>query len=114
MPGWLVATDGPLTVALDIEISDDLKKEGVARELINRIQNVRKDSGFEVTDKVKVLIFAPSSDDKKEIASSLSSYEGYVASQTLADSVSLSDTDLDGAADVEWNEGKIRLLVKKQ
>lgn len=51
MPGWLVATEGKLTVALDITITDDLRAEGIARELINRIQNIRKDSGFEVTDK---------------------------------------------------------------
>ncbi len=58
MPGWLVATDGPLTIALDVQISDDLKKEGVARELVNRIQNVRKDSGLEVTDRIDVTILA--------------------------------------------------------
>ena len=61
MPGWLVANDGPLTLALDIEISDELRKEGVARELINRIQNLRKDCGFEVTDKIGVTIFSDSS-----------------------------------------------------
>ena len=56
MPGWLVATEGKLTVALDITITDDLRAEGIARELINRIQNIRKDSGFEVTDKIRVEI----------------------------------------------------------
>ena len=53
MPGWLVASDGPLTLALDITVTDDLRREGTARELINRIQNLRKDSGFEVTDRVR-------------------------------------------------------------
>lgn len=56
MPGWLVASEGKLTVALDITVTEELKAEGVARELINRIQNIRKDSGFEVTDKIRVEI----------------------------------------------------------
>lgn len=56
MPGWLVASEGKLTVALDITLTDDLRAEGVARELINRIQNIRKDSGFEVTDRIRVEI----------------------------------------------------------
>ncbi len=56
MPGWLVATEGKLTVALDITVTEELRREGVARELINRIQNIRKDSGFEVTDKIRVQI----------------------------------------------------------
>ena len=54
IPGWLVANSNGITVALDITISDELRKEGIARELINRIQNIRKDSGFEVTDKITV------------------------------------------------------------
>ncbi len=56
MPGWLVASEGKLTVALDITVTEELKAEGVARELINRIQNIRKDSGFEVTDKIRAEI----------------------------------------------------------
>ena len=56
MPGWLVASEGKLTVALDISLTEELRAEGVARELINRIQNIRKDSGFEVTDKIRVEI----------------------------------------------------------
>ena len=58
MPGWLVASEGPLTLALDIEVSEELKNEGIARELVNRIQNIRKDSGFDVTDKVEVALYA--------------------------------------------------------
>ena len=58
MPGWLVTSEGKLTVALDITVTDDLRREGVARELINRIQNIRKDSGFEVTDRIRVEIEA--------------------------------------------------------
>ena len=63
MPGWLVAGDGPLTVALDVQISEALRKEGIARELVNRIQNLRKDSGFEVTDRINAIIYA----DRKSV-----------------------------------------------
>ena len=56
MPGWLVTNDGRLTVALDITVTDDLLREGIARELVNRIQNLRKSSGFEITDKIRIEI----------------------------------------------------------
>ncbi|MFI3328730.1 MAG: isoleucine--tRNA ligase [Rikenellaceae bacterium] len=79
MPGWLVASEGKLTVALDITLTDDLKREGVARELVNRIQNIRKDSGFEVTDRVNVEIQSVDS-----VVDSMQSYSEYVAAQTLA------------------------------
>ena len=79
MPGWLVATEGKLTVALDITVTDELRAEGVARELINRIQNIRKDSGFEVTDRIRVEIEA-----KELVAPALERFADYVASQTLA------------------------------
>ena len=114
MPGWLVATEGQLTIALDIQISDDLRKEGIARELINRIQNLRKDSGFEVTDKIEVAIFADET-ARKEIGSSLEGYKEYIAAQTLAVSIdleSIADAPA-GAADVEWDEGELRIVLKK-
>jgi isoleucyl-tRNA synthetase len=57
VPGWQVANQGKLTVALDVTITNELKQEGIARELINRIQNLRKDKGFEVTDKINVTAF---------------------------------------------------------
>ena len=79
MPGWLVATEGKLTVALDITITDDLRAEGIARELINRIQNIRKDSGFEVTDKIRVEI-----EQQEFVLPALKSFADYIASQTLA------------------------------
>ncbi len=79
MPGWLVASEGKLTVALDITITDELKAEGVARELVNRIQNIRKESGLEVTDKIRVEIEA-----KEIVAPALESYANYIASQTLS------------------------------
>ena len=82
MPGWLVASEGKLTVALDITLTDDLKMEGVARELINRIQNIRKDSGFEVTDKIEVEIEA-----KDMVKPAIEKYASYIGQQTLAASV---------------------------
>ena len=82
MPGWLVASEGKLTVALDITVTDELRREGVARELINRIQNIRKESGFEVTDKIKVEIEA-----KEIVAPAIEHFAAYIASQTLATEV---------------------------
>lgn len=115
MPGWLVATEGQLTIALDIEITPALKAEGVARELVNRIQNIRKDSGFDVTDKVDVVVYA-SGEDNVQIASALDGYREYLASQTLALSIALEEASaaVEGAAEVEWNEGTIRINVTKK
>jgi len=79
MPGWLVASEGKLTVALDITLTDELRAEGVARELINRIQNIRKDSGLEVTDKIRVEI-----EQKELVADAVARYADYIGSQTLA------------------------------
>ena len=115
MPGWLVSSDGPLTLALDIEVSGELKNEGVARELVNRIQNIRKDSGFDVTDKVDVVIFADNG-DYREIEDSLNSYRDYVSSQTLALSVKLESAGAASAeaVEAEWNEGQIKIAVSRR
>ncbi len=86
IPGWLVANEGTLTVALDIHISEELRQEGVARELINRIQNIRKESGFDVTDKIEVLL-----ERHELISDAVESHGEYIGSQTLARSVSLTD-----------------------
>ncbi|MDY6994804.1 MAG: DUF5915 domain-containing protein, partial [Pseudomonadota bacterium] len=84
IPGWLVANDGKLTVALDVNITDELREEGIAREFINRIQNLRKESNFDVTDKIKVEI-------KKHdlIDRAIEKHKGYIGTQTLARSVDL-------------------------
>ena len=115
MPGWLVASEGALTIALDIEVNDALRAEGVARELVNRIQNIRKDSGFDVTDKVDVLIFADGS-AAEEISASLASYETYLASQTLACSVGFKPLGEAGgnAVSVEWDEDEIKITVTRK
>jgi isoleucyl-tRNA synthetase len=86
IPGWLVANEGTLTVALDINITEELRQEGVARELINRIQNIRKESGFDVTDKIEVLI-----ESHELINDAVESHSNYIGSQTLAKSVMLKD-----------------------
>ena len=114
MPGWLVATEGSMTIALDITITEELKQEGIARELINRIQNLRKSSGFDVTDKIDVKIFADG-EDGAEIAASLANFAQYVAAQTLALSVEAASlADAAGAPEVEWNEGTIRIAVARR
>lgn len=85
MPGWLVATEGKLTIALDINVTEQLREEGIAREFVNRIQNLRKDSGFEVTDKIDVVIESNPVTD-----GAVKAFADYIGSQTLALSVSVS------------------------
>ena len=114
MPGWLVATEGSMTIALDVTITEALRQEGVARELINRIQNLRKTSGFEVTDKIDVKIFADG-EAYEDIMSSLVNFAEYVGSQTLALSVRVDRIAQAGdAAEVEWNDGFIRIAVARR
>jgi isoleucyl-tRNA synthetase len=86
IPGWLVAGAGKLTVALDVTVTEDLRKEGIARELVNRIQNIRKSSGFDITDRINITI-----SDNEQIRSTVSEYKAYIASQVLADSIELAD-----------------------
>ena len=113
MPGWLVASDGPLTLALDITVTDDLKKEGIARELINRIQNLRKGSGFDVTDKIAVNIYADGA-DAEEISGALDSFRDYVSAQTLSRSISVGPvSEKGGASEVEWGDAVIYIAVEK-
>ena len=86
IPGWLVANEGPITVALDINITEELRQEGVARELINRIQNIRKESGFDVTDKIDVLI------EKHDLINgAIETHSKYIGSQTLAENIKLTE-----------------------
>jgi isoleucyl-tRNA synthetase len=87
IPGWLVANEGRFTIALDITLTDELKQEGIARELINRIQNLRKDAGFEVTDKVKISILKHQS-----LIQTIEIHREYIASQTLAREICLVDS----------------------
>ena len=84
IPGWLVANEGNLTVALDITVTDELRLEGIARELVNRIQNVRKSKGFDITDRINVTI-AP--DERTDAA--VNAYSDYIARQVLATSLAV-------------------------
>jgi isoleucyl-tRNA synthetase len=87
IPGWVVANQGTLTVALDITVSEPLWQEGIARELVNRIQNIRKDRGFEVTDKIKLVL------QKNDLAeSAIINFNNYICSETLAESLTISDS----------------------
>ncbi len=86
MPGWLVASEGALTIALDVTISEELREEGIAREIVNRVQNLRKDSGLEVTDRIELSISSNSTTD-----SAVNNWSEYIAAQTLATEVQISD-----------------------
>ena len=100
-------------MALDIEITDDLRREGTARELVNRIQNLRKAADFEVTDRIAVKVFADG-ENYSEIESSLSDFKEYVANQTLAKSVELLPLDkAENAAEVDWSDKSIMISVAK-
>jgi isoleucyl-tRNA synthetase len=101
IPGWLVANDGSLTVALDVTITDELRYEGIAREFINRIQNYRKESGFEVTDKINIMIMKHEALNK-----AIDQHRENIGTQTLADRVQLvDDMDTENARKVELEEG---------
>ena len=107
MPGWLVASEGKLTVAMDITITDSLKKEGLARELINRIQNLRKDKDFEITDRIEVTI-----EKRDDVADALSEFDKYVCEQTLSEKITLVES-LESADEVEWaDDNMLRISIK--
>jgi isoleucyl-tRNA synthetase len=110
LPGWMVAVDGAVTVALDVTLSYELKEEGLARELINRIQNLRKDSGFEVTDKIDVRIA-----DHKVLASAVRNNFDYICSETLATSLELvSEITESNAVQVDVDEEvKTKIYITK-
>ena len=107
MPGWLVANEGKLTVALDITVTDALIREGIARELVNRIQNIRKSNGYEIVDKISIEI-----EGRDEINDAVNEYAGYIASQTLANSVELV-LNLNEATELEFDEYVVKVAVKK-
>ncbi|MEI7676338.1 MAG: DUF5915 domain-containing protein, partial [Bacteroidales bacterium] len=103
IPGWLVANEGRLTVALDITITEELKKEGLARELVNRIQNIRKSSGFEITDKISIKLTR-----HPEIDEAIADYSEYIANQVLANEIVMTDKVDDG---IEMNFEEFILYV---
>jgi len=105
--GWLVANEGALTVALDVTISEDLRKEGIARELVNRIQNLRKDSGFEVTDRIDVQLQSDA-----HVVEAVSSNEAYIKSETLTEDLKIID-QVDNGIEIAFDEVNTRLFIKK-
>ena len=115
MPGWLVATEGQLTVALDIVQTPELIREGNARELIHPIQNLRKESGFDVTDRIETVIYADG-DNYNTIGDALEHFGDYVASQTLSVSLTLERASLapDCAHSIEWDKGTILIYLKRK
>ncbi len=107
IPGWLVANANGITVALDITISDDLRKEGIARELVNRIQNIRKDSGFDVTDKIKVQV-----QKEEHVYEAIVANETYIKSETLTESISFVD-ELQNGIVIEFDAIQTKLAITK-
>ncbi len=105
--GWLVANANGITVALDITITDVLKEEGIARELVNRIQNIRKDSGFDVTDKIKVLL-------QKNIVleKAVQANEHYIKSETLTETLIFED-ELKNGTEIEFDDIKTKIIITK-
>ena len=104
IPGWLVANEGKLTVALEVTITEELKREGIARELVNRIQNIRKSSGFEITDKINIVLSKNPDTD-----GAVNEYNTYICNQVLANSLTLADEVADGT---ELNFDDFSLYVK--
>lgn len=107
IPGWLVANEGKLTVALDITISEELRKEGLARELVNRVQNIRKSNGFDITDKVNIKIL--SSDNINE---AIDEYNEYIANQVLAANVIIVN-EIEDAIELDFEDFKLQVKVTK-
>lgn len=107
MPGWLVANEGKLTVALDITVTDALMLEGIARELVNRIQNIRKSNGYEIIDRILVEI-----EWQEQINDAVNEYAGYIGTQTLADSVKLVK-EIANPTELEFDEYIVKISVNK-
>ena len=110
MPGWLVANNGILTIALDIELTDELIEEGIARELINRIQNLRKSSGLDITDRIAIVL-----EDRPEIHNAVLHCGDYIKSQVLATSLTLSTFDFEqsGLSTIEMDGYNVKINIKK-
>ena len=105
IPGWLVSNEGNLTVALEVELTDELRNEGMARELINRIQNLRKDGGLEITDRIKVTV-----SDAEPVKKAVESFGDYIQTQVLADSIALADND---GLEVDLDVVKVNISIEK-
>ena len=107
VPGWTVANEGALTVALDVEVTDDLRREGVAREIVKKIQAMRKDSGFDIVDRIVVEI-----EHNEATDAAVEQFNGYICNQVLADELKISDS-VDGDSVVELDNATVKLSVRK-
>ena len=107
VPGWTVANEGALTVALDVEVTDDLRREGVAREIVKKIQAMRKDSGFDIVDRIVVEI-----EHNEATDAAVEQFNGYICNQVLADELKISDS-VDGDSVVELDNSAVKLSVRK-
>ena len=105
--GWLVANEGALTVALDVTITDVLRREGIARELVNRIQNLRKDSGFEVTDRINVTL---QKDD--QIVTAVETNIDYIKTETLTEELKIKD-EIEEGIEVAFDDVNTKLFIQK-
>jgi isoleucyl-tRNA synthetase len=108
IPGWTVASKGPLTVALDVTITPELQAEGNAREFINRIQKIRKDNGFELTDRINVIVAAPNG-----MKDSLAMFNSYICAEILADKLEIVPEIQDGTK-IELNDVSLNVIVSKK
>ncbi len=105
IPGWLVSNEGSLTVALEVELNDDLRQEGMAREIINRVQNIRKESGLEITDRINITL-AP----QAEIEKSVAVFGDYIKTQVLADTIVIAPND---GTEVEFDDFNLKIQITK-
>lgn len=108
VPGWTVANDGALTVALDVEVSEDLRQEGIAREIVKKIQTMRKDSGLDITDRIMVTISSNEASDE-----AVRKFSDYISNQVLADSLSVCDT-VDNGEEVEMDNFVLNVGITKK
>jgi isoleucyl-tRNA synthetase len=107
LPGWLVATDGPLTVALDVTLTDELRQEGLARELVNRLQNLRKDSGLEVQDKIRVTL----ADQQPELTAAVAAFGDYIRTETQALALDFA-ADVNGGSVLEFDDYSVPVRLE--
>ncbi|MOA12210.1 Isoleucine--tRNA ligase [compost metagenome] len=108
IPGWLVTSIGKLTVALDVTITEELKQEGIARELINRIQNLRKDKGFEVTDKIAVTL-----QSHELVDTAVKNFLPYISAEILGTNFDLADADFSSTDNIEIDEISLKIEIER-
>ena len=109
IPGWTVANEGSLTVALDIQITQELRQEGIAREIVKRIQNLRKESGFEITDRICITI-----EHNEQTDGALEKFRDYICAQVLADSLDVTDSMSADSKMLDLDDFQVKVLIEKK